>query len=236
MNRKVLGKNMKFWMKVAGVDYPIFCGKTAYHDLTQDKIEVTHVNSGPHRNYVPGMSDSQINVVGVHLINNDELKVSANYLMELMIRRAINTWVITQVDQDGTTFSTTVEGFLTNVNISRDVTAWAQSTVNIQPTGEPTFSTVIDPPVLPTCEEQDPIYGTLAEGSAVFTSALLIQAVGQTLTILGVTRSGTTYYETSGTPGNLEFKYDAVAGTITFEFVGNPAPLEPVSVNYKIEV
>lgn len=236
MNRKVLGKNMKFWMKVGGVDYPIFCGKTAFHDLSQDKIEVTHVNSGAHRNYVPGMSDSQINVVGVHLINNDELKVSANYLMELAIRRAINTYVITQTDQDGTIFSTTVEAFLTNVNISRDVTAWAQSSVTLQPTGEPTFSTVIPPPGVPTCEEQDPIFATLADGSAVYTNALLIQGVGETLTILGVSRSGSTYYETSGTPGNLEFQYDPVAGTITFFLAGNPAPLEPLSINYKIEV
>lgn len=235
MNRKVLGKNVTFSMMVDGNPYPIFCGKTAFMDLTQDKIEVTHVNSGAHRNWVPGMSDSQINVVGVHLVNNGESKVSANYLMQLAIRRTIATYIMEQTAQDGATFSITVDAFLTNVNISRDVTQWAQSTVTLQPTGEPEFSETLPSPVPATCEEQDPIYGTLADGSAVFTSALLIQGVGETLTILNVSRSGSTYYETSGTPGNLEFKYNSAAGTITFQNVGNPAPLEQVSVNYKIE-
>lgn len=237
MNRKVLGKNMKVYMIIGGVSYPIFCGKTAFYDLNQDKIEVTHVNSGAHRNWVPGMSDSQINVTGVTLINNDELKVSANYLAELAIRRSINTYVITQIDQDGTTFSITVDAFLVNVNISRDVIAWSQSSVTLQPTGEPVFSSVIPAPGTPLCEEADPIYTTIADGVLYVESALLKPGVGQMITILHVTRSGTTYYETSGTPGNLEFKYSVVGanGRIAFQNVGNPAPLEPVSIEYKVE-
>lgn len=235
MNRKVLGKNVKMYMMVDGNPYPIFCGKTAYMDLTQDKIEVTHVNSGVHRNWVPGMSDSSINVTGVHLINNDEHKVSANYLMQLAIRRSINTYLMTQTDQDGTTFTITVDCFLTDVNISRDVTQWAQSSVTLQPTGEPEFSETLPSPVAATCEEQDPIFATLTAGLAVYTTALLIQGAGQTITILGVTRSGTTYYQTTGTPGNLEFKYNSAAGTITFSDVANTGG-EQISINYKLEV
>lgn len=238
MNRKVLGKNVIVSMLVDGNYYPIFCGKTAALDLNQDKIEVTHVNSNAHRNFVPGMSDSQLTVQGVTLINNDDHKVSVNYLSQLAIRRSINTYRVLMTDQDGTNLSILLSAFVLNTNLSRDVVAWSQSSVTLQVTDDWEFSSVIPPPVIPNCEEQDPIYGTLADGSAVFTSALLIQGVGETITILNISRSGTNYYETSGTPGNLEFKYNSAAGTITFQNVGNPAApdLEPVSVNYKLQV
>jgi hypothetical protein len=235
MNRKVLGRNVIVSMLVDGNYYPIFCGKTASLDLTQDKIEVTHVNSGAHRNFVPGMTDSTFSVQGVTLINNDEQKVSIVYLDQLAIRRSINTFRVLLTDQDGINYTISLSAFVLNTSLSRDVNAWSQSSVTFQITDDWVFSSVVAPPVLPTCEEQDPIFGTLADGSAVFTSALLIQGVGETITILHVARSGTTYYITSGTPGNLEYKYNSAAGTITFQNVGNPADpnLEPIAINYK---
>lgn len=238
MNRKVLGKNVIFSMLVDGNYYPFFCGKTGVLDLNQDKIEVTHVNSGAHRNYVPGMSDSQFTVTGVTLINNDEHKVSVAYLDQLAIRRSINTYRVLMTDQDGTTLSISFSAFVLNTNLSRDVVSWSQSSATFQITDDWTFSSIIPSPVIPVCEEKDPIFDSLADGATVYTNALLIQGVGETLTILGVSRSGTTYYETTGTPGNLEFKYNSAAGTITFLNPGNPASpsLEPISINYKIQV
>lgn len=232
MNRKVLGKNVIVSMLVDGNYYPIFCGKTASLDLNQDKIEVTHVNSGAHRNYVPGMSDSQLSVQGLTLINNDEHKVSVNYLSQLAIRRSINTYRVLMTDQDGTQLSISLSAFILNTNLSRDVVAWSQSSVTLQVTDDWTFSSVIPPPVVPTCEEQDPIFDTITAGLAVYTNALLIQGVGEAITILHVSRSGTTYYQTTGTPGNLEFKYNPAAGTITFMDVANSGG-EPISINYK---
>lgn len=237
MNRKVLGKNVIISMKV-GVSYlPIFCGKTGSLDLNQDKIEVTHVNSGAHRNFVPGMSDSQLSVQGVTLINNDELKVSINYLSQLAIRRSINTYRVLMTDQDGTVLSITLSAFILNTNLSRDVTAWSQSSVTLQITDDWTFSDVVPAPPTPTCEQQDTIYTTIPDGVLFVTSALLIPGVGETIDILRVSRSGTTYYETSGTPGNLEFLYTSATGKITFQNPGNPAApsLEPIGIEYKIE-
>jgi hypothetical protein len=235
MNRKVLGRNVIVSMLVDGNYYPIFCGKTASLDLTQDKIEVTHVNSGAHRNFVPGMTDSTFSVQGVTLINNDEQKISVIYLNQLAIRRNINTYKILLTDQDNNQYAISLSAFVLNTSLSRDVNSWSQSSVTFQITEDWTFGSDIPPPLSSVCEEQDPIFGTLADGSAVFTSALLIQGVGQTITILHVARSGTTYYQTSGTPGNLEYKYNSSAGTITFQNVGNPADpnLEPIAINYK---
>lgn len=238
MNRKVLGKNVIFAMLVDGNYYPLFCGKTAELVLDQDEIEVTHVNSGAARDFVPGMSGSIFNVAGVTLINNDEHKVSLLYLSQLAIRRSINTYRVLLTDQDGTLASIIFSAFIRNTTLSRDVLQWSQSVASFRITGDWAFSSVIPSPTIPTCEEEDPIFTTLAEGSTEITSVLLQQGGGETITILHVSRSGTTYYQTSGTPGNLEFQYDNVGGKIKFQWGGNPAApnLEPVSVNYKIEV
>ena len=235
MNRKVLGKNIHFELKI-GVDYyRIFCGKTAYLDINQKEIEVTYVNSGDEEEYVPGMSNATINIVGLTLINNDEGKISINYL--IANKRTIGEWRIRQTDQDGTTYQTTFSAFLTNANISRDVTQWSQSSVTLRVSGGFTNSTTIDPPGTPVCEIADPIYKDLAEGALFVSDALLIPGAGETITILHVSRSGTTYYETAGSPGNLEFQYNSTLGRIIFQTAGNPASpdLEPVSIEYKVE-
>jgi hypothetical protein len=236
MNRKVLGKNVIVSMLVDGDYYPIFCGKTADLGLVQDKIEVTYINSGAHRNYVPGMSDSTLSVNGVTLINNDEHKVSVLYLSQLAIRRSINTYRVLLTDQDSTQVSVSFSAFVLSTNLSRDAIAWSQSSVVFQITDDWTFSTIIPPPTEPTCEMQDTLYKTLASSDTYVTDSLLIPASGETITIISVSRSGTVYYETSSTPGSLEFKYTSASGKIEFDPLnpGNPGG-EPVSIEYKLE-
>lgn len=239
MANQVLGKNVVVAMKI-GVDYfPIFCGKTAELPIEQDEIEVTHVNSGSDREYVPGMSNALLNVTGVTVLDNTENRISPIYLAQLSIRRTIGDFRMLLTDQDGDQQAITFSAFVRNINISRDVVQWSQSNVTLRITGALTFSSVIDPPGPVTCEEEDPLYFTLAEGVAYVESALLKADVGETITILHVSRSGTTYYETAGSPGNLEFQYTEVGanGRITFQYPGFAADpdLEFVSVEYKIE-
>lgn len=239
MANRILGRNVVTEMLVDGVYYPIFCGKSAELTLNQDEIEVTHVNSAISREYVPGMSNATLNISGVSILDNTESRISNVYLMQEAIRRSINTYRMRFTDQDGDTGSITFSAFWTTGSISRDVVAWSQSTVTMRITGELTFGSVVVPPSPPACEVEDTIYTVLAEGAVSVQSALLIPGVGETITILHVSRSGVTHYETTGTPGNLEFKYDSSLGTITFDASnpGNPAmpDLEPVSVEYKIE-
>lgn len=240
MNRNVLGKNAIFSMYIAGTPYPVFCAKTFEKSLNQDKIEVTSVNSGVDREFVPGMSDAQITATGITQVNNDEGKISIFYLEQR--KRDINSFRILCTDQDGTIIIVTFSGFLINSTLGKETTAWSQSSVTFQITGSPTFSTVIPAPGTPICEEQPTIYTTLPDGVAYVESPLLKPGAGQTITILHVSRSGTTYYEVIGTPGNLAFAYTVVGanGRITFQNPGNPATppfsLEPVSIEYKIEV
>lgn len=240
MANQVLGKNVVVEMLISSVYYPLFCGKTRELPLEQDEIEVTHVNSGAAREYVPGMSNFLLNVTGLTILDNTEGRVSILYLMQQGIRRAINTFRMLFTDQDGDTAFIIVQAFVRNTNVAGDVTQWSQSSVTFRVTGEMTFGTIVPPPEIPACEQAPTIYTTLAEGAISVQDNLLIAGVGETISILHVSRSGLTYYETAGTAGNLEFAYDTVAGTITFESTnpGNPAApdLEPVSIEYKIEV
>lgn len=64
--------------------------------------------------------------------------------------------------------------------------------------------------------------------------------------IICVTRNGTTYYKTSGSPTNVQFSYDASSGTISFDptqpFIERPRLglenklklRDKISVKYKI--
>lgn len=234
-----MGKNVVVAMKISGIYYPIFCGKTADFPLEQDEIEVTNVNSGSSREYVPGMSNALLNISGVTVLDNTENRVSILYFMQLAIRRSINEYRVLFTDQDGDTAYFTFNAFVRNANPSRDVTQWSQSTLSLRVTGDLTFGTTVTAPPTPACEEEAPIYLDLPDGVAYVESALLKPGVGETITILHVSRSGFTHYETSGSPGSLEFQYTVVGanGRITFDTPGNPAApdLEPVSIEYKIE-
>lgn len=240
MANQVLGKDVITQILILGVYYPIFCGKTADLTTNQDEIEVTHVNSGADREYVPGMSNHLLNVAGVTVLDNTEGKISWEYLAQMAQRRTINTYRILLTDQDGDQRAITFDAFWTTGVLSRNVTEWSQSSVTMRITGSLTYESPVSPPTPPACEIEDPIYTTLAEAATSVSSALLIPGVGETITILHVTRSGITLYETTGTPGNLEFQYVSGTGTINFDPAnpGNPAApdLEPVSIEYKIEV
>lgn len=223
-------------LEISTVWYPIFCGKTSELQMDQDEIEVTHVNSGINREYVPGMSSFTVNHSGVTVLDNTENRIALSYLVQEAQRRQILSYRLTSTDQDGNTQAITFDAFLRNAVLSRDITQWSQSNISLRVTGGVSFTTV-EPPGTPTCEQEPTIYTTLAEAATTVVSALLIPGVGETITILHVSRSGSTYYETSGTPGNLEFAYDDSTGTISFMLEGNPAApdLEPISIEYKIE-
>lgn len=240
MANQVLGKNFITQILVSATWYPIFCGKTAELNTNQDEIEVTHVNSGADREYMPGMSNYTIAFSGVTILDNTENRICWEYLNQAAQRRTIQSMRVLLTDQDGSTRSVSFSAFLTNSILSRNVTQWSESYVTMRITGSLTYETPVDPPTPPACEIEDPIYTVLAEGATEVTSALLIPGVGETITILHVTRSGTTLYETTGTPGNLEFQYVSATGKIKFDPANPGLPPnpdnEPVSIEYKIEV
>lgn len=240
MANQVTGKNTITQILINGVYYPFFCGKTTELSPSQDEIEVTDVNSGADREYVPGMSNHTISFSGVTVLDNTEGRISWEYIVQSAQRRAIHSMRTLLTDQDGTQRAISYNAFFTGGPLSGDVTAWSQSSITMRITGALTFADPVAPPAPPSCDIEPTIYTTLAEAATFIINALLIPAVGETITILEVTRSGLTHYQTTGTPGSLEFKYTSATGKIEFDPLnpGNPAAptLEPISVEYKIEV
>lgn len=237
-SNRITGRGMIAALKIAGTYYPIFCAKTAIFNIDQDMIETTSVNSSSGREFVPGMTSATLDCGGVSVLDNTGGQISNLYLMQQAIRRTLQNLRALFTAENGSQIGATFNGYFKSGSESKDVNSFLQSQVSFQITGGITFSSTIDPPVAPTADEENPIFDTLADGSTTYTNALLIQGVGHTLTILTVTRSGLTYHLTSGTPGNLEFKYTSGTGVITFRDAGNPVDpsgnLEPITINYKI--
>lgn len=232
MGNLVKSRNTIVSMQVDGDWFPIFCAKSAIYNYPQEPIEVTNVNSGASREYVPGMNSGTLNCTGITSLNNDGGKISINYLLQQAIRRTIWPLRMLETDDDGNILITFLRGFVIDTNKSRDVASYSQSSVTFQLTGTPTFSEVIPSPVEPVCEIADPIYEVLAEGQAVIHSDLL---VGSGITILWVTREGLGFDETSGSPGNRTFNYNSATGNISFQIEGAPGG-ELISIGYKVVI
>ena len=70
MNRLIKGSGMVAELLVSGDYVPIFCAKDCTLSVSQDEIEVTSINSGSSREYLPGMANGIIFSVSIGLIKN----------------------------------------------------------------------------------------------------------------------------------------------------------------------
>lgn len=228
---KVLGRNVLAEIEIASVFYPIFCAKNVSFVLEQDEIETTHINSGPYREYVPGVANSTLQCSGITTTDNTNGRISIFYLMQTSVRRTIHSMRLKCTNQDGGIKIISFNAFVRNTSISGDRTVFSQSDITFRVTGGLTFSDVIPTPEEPVCELADPLYLTMAEGETSVQDNLLISP---DITILEVQREGLGYDQTNGSPGNRQFNYDETTGTISFR-PSNPALAggETIYVLYK---
>lgn len=217
-------------MLVDGVYYPIFCAKSGELVLEQDEIEVTYINSGSFRDFIPGLNGGTFTATGITSLDNSESKISITYLMQQAIRRVIWPLRTLLTDDDGGTLQITYNAFVTNTTLSKQTGSYSQSSVVFRITGAIEFSSVITPPVAPICQVQDTLNLTLAEDATTIVSATLIDP---NTVILAVFREGTEYYQVPSSPGNRQYSIDITTGTITFQSPGNPGG-EGVEVVWQI--
>lgn len=233
MSNKVLGSGVTTYMEIDSVFYPVFCAKTASLTTNQDELEVTSVASSRDREYIPGMRNATLNCTGVTTSDNSNSRVSLLYLMQPAVIGTTFPMRMTFTDKDANVVNITFSAFITSTNVDRALGgAFSQSSITMRITGGLTFGEPIDPPAEPVCEIQDPLYLDMAEGETSV-SDVLLEADG--VVILEVQRTGTGHDETTGTPGNREFKFTAGTGTIGFDAT-NPANSggETIYVLYKI--
>lgn len=231
-DNKVQGKNVIVTMLYSGVYYPIFCCKSMSFDQVQETIEVTSVNSGNDREYEPGMSTATMTVSGITTLNNVGSRISVLYLIQLAVRREIQSLKVTLTDNDGNSKDVTFDAIITSNNFTKELGgAYSQSSTGFQITGGITISDPVGPPSVQVV--QDPLYIDGVPG-ATSVSDPLLEAAG--VVILEVQREGLGHDPTNGTPGNREFKFTGGAGngTIAFDPTNpfNPGP-EVVYVLYK---
>lgn len=227
---KVKGNNEFIEMLVDGDYYPIFCCKSFEFVQNQDLVEITSVNSGSAREYEAGLTTATLTVDGVSVLDNTDDQISGNYLMQQSIRRAVQTLRIRQIDDDGNSLQISFNAIITTNTLTRSRGSYGQSAVNMTITGEPTFSAVILPPAAPVIQE--PLYLTFTAGQTQVSDVLLEQAGVE---ILEVQREGIGHDETTGTPGNRQFKFTGGTGNGIIAFdPTNPSNGEVVYVLYQL--
>ena len=209
----VKSNNVIIEVDVSGTYYPFFCGKTMEFSQSQELVEVTNITSEVAREYVAGMTTASLNITGVTVMDNTDNRISVTYLMQQAIRRAAQTMRIRLTDDDGGTLQIAFTALITNNTLSRAYGTYSQSSVSLTITGEPTISAIVPPPGL-VCPA-DPLYITVVAGQSSVHSVLL-EATG--VEILVVAREGTQFDETTGTPGNRQFKFTGGAGNGTIAF------------------
>jgi hypothetical protein len=227
---KVKGNNQFIEMLVDGDYYPFFCCKDFDFTQNQDLIEVTSVNSNSAREYEAGLTTASLNINGVTILDNTDEQISGNYLMQQSIRRVIQTLRIRQIDDDGNSFQIMFNAVITSNTLTRTRGSYGQSSVAMTVTGEPTFSAVVLPPAAPVVQE--PLYLTFTAGQTQVSNVLL-EAAG--VEILEVQREGLGHDETTGTPGNRQFKFTGGTGNGIIAFdPTNPSNGEVVYVLYQL--
>jgi hypothetical protein len=239
MSNKIRASNLFAEIEIptgSGDFFPIFCAKSATLTSIQEEIEVTSVNSGRDREYEPGMRSSTFDVSGITSSDNTDGRVAIYYLWQAAQRAQVFSMRFRAIDEDGNPIAISFNAFSTTLSLVKpDITSFSQSSASFRITGSPDISDIIPDPVELPCDTEDPLYLDGAEGDAEVSDPLLEQ---DDVVILGVGRSGDVYNETTGTPGNLEFKFVGGAGNGLIQFDAtnpfNPGG-EQVWVLYKID-
>lgn len=212
MANRVKSSNVIIELLVGASYYPVFCGKTMEYSQNQELIEVTSINSGYSREYEAGMTTADLSITGVTILDNTGGRIAVTYLMQEGVRRVPQTMRIRMTDDDGGTLQIAFSAIVVNNTLSRSFGSYSQSSTQLKVTGDAVISSVIAPPGL-VCPEE-PLYIDVVAGASSVHSALL-ETAG--ITILEVDRSGMQFNETSGTPGNAEFRYGGTDGYIYFD-------------------
>lgn len=211
MANTVKGRNTIIYMLVDSVYYPVFCAKTAEFTIDQDEIEVTSINSGSSREYVPGMSNATCAVTGITTLDNSNGRVSITYLMQQSVRRQLHTFKMVLTDDDSSSLEVVFTAMIKTTNINRDTVGYSQSSLQLRVSGVVEWTEVVDPPAP---EEIYSIYLSVTAGQYEVSDSDLGAA-----TILEVWREGINHTETTGTPSGRQFKYTdlTTSGKITFD-------------------
>lgn len=214
------------------VPYPIFCATDMEFRLKQDIVLATSASTGSYRQKrLRGLCEWSVTTSGLTKIDNTDGQVSFFYLLQEAIRGQEQSIQIDFTDEEGNDQSLSGSVIIPELGINGPASDWSSASVTFEGTGAISMVPV-EPPVPSECEQEDTLYIDAVEGEDSVHHDLLEQTG---VVILAVARTGAVHYETSGTPGALEFQTDLPNGDIYFD-PGNVFNAgEWVAVEYKIQ-
>lgn len=233
MSKYVKGKNCVVSMLVVDTYYPIFCAKSMDFTIDQEEIEITSVNSGSDREYELGMSSAMCNLTGITSTSNDT-RLSVLYIMQQAVRRVTQSFKITLTADDAEVKVVSFDGLFRTTSFSKDGAGYSNAGASIRVTGPVNLGDTIDPPTVPTCEIEDTLAYTAVGGETSYSNVLLDTDTYPGLTVLWVTRAGSTLYPTTGTPVGLQFRHVGSTGTIEFDPLNPLNADEGITIQYKL--
>lgn len=146
MDKLIKGENLRAQLKIDDEYFDIFCAKSVEFAIEQDELEVTSINSGSSREYLPGMMNATLSTSGVSSIDNTEGKIAITYLMQQSIRRQLQDWRVYFEADDGDTLEATFQGMIRTPSISRDGFGYNQSSLVVRVSGDIDFNEIVPPP------------------------------------------------------------------------------------------
>ena len=229
--KNIYGNDVILSLKVAGIYYPILCATDMEFRVKQDVVLATSANTGiARKKRLRGLYEWTVTTSGLTKVNNNDGQISFFYILQESVRGTEQEIKIEFDDEDGNEQVVTGTVIIPDLGITAPATDFSSSDITFEGTGEFDMNT-IEPPFDSDCE-QSTIYIDCVAGEFSVHSDLL-EAAG--VVILSVARSGQVHFETTGTPGALEFKSDLPNGDIYFDSTNVFNDGEWVSVEYKIE-
>lgn len=217
-NNTIVGRDVIFSIQVDGTFYPIGCAKSCTFELDQEVILRTGVNDGLFPKKRVRRTDWRGSCSAVMVSNNTNDRYSAFYLIQEAVRRSENYYEWEFTDLEGNI--KTIRGYavIKGIPISADVQSFSSFDLQIEGSGAFTLSDGGGSPSSITDENVDSSEWTVVAGE-YGVSGLSVDGkslVGKYL--LAIARTGAAYeIITSGSPGNLQARFNSGAGSITFE-------------------
>jgi hypothetical protein len=215
MSDTVHGSDVIIYKKYSEVWRAIACAISCSFNFTNEFIGKTDRNAGLFRKRRARISDVSGTVQGVTRLTNSDDTLSIFHFLEEGVRRSEGEYKYTFTAMDGTDKVVTMDGIVGVINISNDIESFSEYDMSILGTG----GFVMDPLEPPSTDENitSDWWDTVAGESSIsgLSSLKLESLIGKT--IIEVDREGTQHDETTGTPGNREYLFNDITGTVSFD-------------------
>ncbi len=227
MANVIHGTEMILEMKdIDGEYYEVLCATDCSFERIPEFVEVTSPDSGMFQEFIQRREGWSMSASGLTKVNNDT-SLSFFYMLQTSVRRQKKDFRITFDDGDGNTKQISGSAFIGSETISGSASDFVNCTIELKGTGA--FSVgAVSPPVVGTLNIYSDWWTPTAgnnyiDGSSSGQSPAAVQFggvfnLGATDTILDVHVEGDhKNIITSGSPGNLECKFNSMTGVISFK-------------------